>query len=120
MIPKISLIIVSVDWRTGSFYTLIHGDRDWELFQRDVEITRQPVDTVKDMFEQFSELSSIWMEPTIRSAEFYNNGQLNITYSCNVPLDTKMTEGYLFQDVGIIPQDIIGYDDLVNAIRSIS
>lgn len=120
MIPKISLIVVSIDWQTGNFYTLIDGDRDWELFQVDAEPTKQPVDAVRYIFEGLSDLSSSWINPIIRSAVFDENGQLNITYSCNVPLDTKMTKGYLFQDTSAIPRDVVGYDDLVTAARSIS
>lgn len=120
MIPRVSLIIVSIHWETGNFYTVKTEDEDWAPLIDDTDPTRQPVDTVRDMFEKVSDLSANWMTPTIRSAVFDDDGQLTITYTCNIPLDTVLTKGYVFEDAGQVSTELSAYNSLVEAVRSIS
>lgn len=120
MIVKTSLIVVSIDWQTGEFFTLAGKDEPWRPFVTDMKLNIQPIDSVRSRFGDFVDLSVNWVNPTLRSARVDEDNNLMITYSCNIPLDSELYCEYKWVEAATIEQDAQGYDDLIMAVRSIS
>ena len=119
MKTNISLIITTVNWQNGTFYSLSKEGNIWSPYSVELNETRQPIDLVRQLFGEITNLDMNWVNPVLRSAT--NKGDnLVLTYSCVIPLDTLITEGNTWIECGVVPQDAEGYEEMVASIRSIT
>ena len=114
MKTRIVLLFTVIDWETGAYSTVSHGEDEWEPLQADLN-DEQPMDVARGLFSEAVDLHPNWASIKIIDA-LVIKGTLHLVYCVEAPMESTWKLP-LVEVTGIAPETLF-YDQLVTAIRT--
>lgn len=114
MNTKVVLIVTTVNWNDGCFFTVTSDPDKWQPPQA-MLVDGQPIDLARELFELSVDLHKNWADIKIVSA-VVNEGELNLVYCCSAPLDSNWKHPIMEVTAVDMQHDL--HSQLVSAVRT--
>lgn len=117
---NVRLVIASINWLTGDFYTIgKEGDNKWSAIDTDNFPSEQPIDSARRLFEDLANIEPNWPEYSLFSVNKLAPEHMLVTFTTNIPFSTKLKDGFKWYSTASVPIGVPGQDALTSAMRGI-